>query len=622
MPRIQNNPTIASCHIGHQTNNPVPDNAVGQSICTSGALPPPGTANEAHPLSERSTSLTTKQPETIRSGGSSITLSKQLQHAVKEGNLETLRALHNDGLDIAAQTVTGFMTIFNPLACAAENKNLETFRFLAKATRQPLDNPGQLLAQLIFSLIKSDQWEYLDVLHSNGLLHEVICRDLIDGDVNDMVYIDNKKNRIPMLNLAISFDSQKVFKWLLDKEFDPTKTGINIFPPEFIRNCNAFELAAMQSDGKMLEHLLIHFRKTAKPAVLPQTRWLQIMARYYKGDSGFKEVLVQLPRFHNGQELVSALIDAAYQEHNIILLTDLIDTFGEESLAEKDLARNFALGVKNKDPERILYLIRSDDRIVEIVKLLQFISTLPDSDQLFERVLQRLKDLIPNSILNLILQSSFASCVDNNAPQFLNRSTKYWTLITALIRHGAKADPLHMLSYAVITGNMELLRQSLNELPEESEQLKDCLTTMAENLVCKYHYAKSPEALMLLIDRGADSARVMRTMMMDSRKHKGMSDRNFGIMKSLLAKNGRLVDLTIDKRNGESLLEFTLCNQYFREAKFLIQFGADISQPTSYNLTLKEAVVKEINHLKSKGKKVDEWKQILSLLKKQKATAH
>lgn len=618
MPMDINSPILASRgHVGHQTNNSnsVPD--VGYTVCTSRALQPSGTANEAHPLSERSTSLTTKQPGTIRSGSNSIALSKQLQHAVKEGNIETLRALHNDGLDIAAQTFTDLMTIFNPLACAAENENLDTFCYLAQVTRQPLANPGQLLARLTLSLIKSDQWQYLDVLHSNGLLHEVISRHLIDGTFCS----DNEQNRIPMLNLAISYGSQNVFEWLLHKEFDPTKTGINILPPEIRRNCNAFDLAATQSDGKMLEHLLIHFRKTAKPAVLPKTCWLQMMAKYYKGDSGFKKVLVQLPHFHNGQELINALIDEAYQEQNIILLTDLIDTFGKESFAKKDLAYNLALGVNNKDPERILHLIHSDDRIVAVVKLLKFISTLPDSGQLFECVLQRLKSQVSLSILNKVLQSSFAGCVVNNAPELLNSSTEYWTLITALIRLGARTDPLHMLSYAVTTGQMGLLQQSLNELPE-SKELKDRLTTMAESLVCHYHYAKSPEVLMLLINKGADSARVMRTMMIDSCGKKGMSDRNFGIMKSLLEKNRSLVYLTIDKRFGDSLLEFTLCNQYFREAKFLIQFGADISKPTSFNLTFKESVVQAINQLKSKGEKVDQWEQILSLLKKREAAAH
>lgn len=615
MPRISSNHLMASSssHVGKQAIKSVANNAVGPSVCTSGVSQPPATAKEAHPLSKRSTSLTTKQPGTTRSEANSSALSEQLYHAVKEGNIETLRALHNDGLDIAAQTVAGPMAIFNPLACAAENKNLDTFRFLAQATRQPLANPAQLLASLILSLIKSDQWEYLDALHSNGLLYEVISRRLIDGTFCS----DNEQNRIPMLNLAISYGSQKVFKWFLGKEFDPTKTGINIFTSEIRRNCNAFDIAAMQSDGKMLEHLLIHFRKTAKPAVLPETCWLQVMAKHYNGDSGFKKVLVQFHDFHNGQKLVNALIDEAYQEHNIILLTDMIDTFGKERFAEKDLAYNIALGVSNKDPERILYLIRSDERIIKIVKRLQFISKLPDSGQLFESVLQRLNDQFSISILNEILQLSFASSDDNN-PELLNSSTPYWTLITALIRLGAKADPLHMLSYAVITGQMELLQQSLNELPE-SKELKNRLTTMAESLVCNYHYAKSPEVLMLLIDRGADSARIMRTMMMDSRQNKGMSDRNFGIMKSLLKKNGSLVDLKIDHRFGDSLLEFTLCNQYFREAKFLIQFGADISQPTSFNLTFKESVAQMINQLKSKGKKVDQWEQILSLLEKREA---
>ena len=255
------------------------------------------------------------------------------------------------------------------------------------------------------------------------------------------------------------------------------------------------------------------------------------------------------------------------------------------------------------------------------MKLLKFISTLPDSGQLFECVLQRLKSQVSLSILNKVLQSSFAGCVVNNAPELLNSSTEYWTLITALIRLGARTDPLHMLSYAVTTGQMGLLQQSLNELPE-SKELKDRLTTMAESLVCHYHYAKSPEVLMLLINKGADSARVMRTMMIDSCGKKGMSDRNFGIMKSLLEKNRSLVYLTIDKRFGDSLLEFTLCNQYFREAKFLIQFGADISKPTSFNLTFKESVVQAINQLKSKGEKVDQWEQILSLLKKREAAAH
>lgn len=617
MPRISNNPPLASSsHVGQQAIKSVADNAVGQSVCASGVSQPPGTAKEAHPLSKRSTSLKTKQPGT-RSEGNSSALSEQLYHAVKKGDIKTLRALHNDGLDIAAQTVAGPMTIFNPLACAAENKNLDTFRFLAQATRQPLADPAQLLASLTLSLIKSDQWKYLDALHSNGLLYDVISRSLID----DTFCSDNEQNRIPMLNLAISYGSQKVFKWLLDKEFDPTKTGINILSAEIRRNCNAFDIAAMQSDGKMLEHLLTHFRKTAKPEVLPETCWLQMMAKYYNGDSGFKKVLVQFHDFHNGKKLVNALIDKAYQEHNIILLTDMIDTFGKERFAEKDLAYNLALGVNNKDPERILYLIRSADRTIEIVKLLHFISTLPDSGQLFESVLQRLKDQISISILNEILQLSFASSDENN-PELLNSSTPYWTLITALIRLGAKADPLHMLSYAVITGQMGLLQQSLKELPESNKKLKNRLTTMAESLVCNYDYAKSPEVLMLLIDRGADSARVMRTMMMESRDNRGISDRNFGIMKSLLEKNGSLVDLTIDWRFNDSLLEFTLCNQYFREAKFLIQFGADISKPTSFNLTFKQFAVQSIERLKSKGKKVDQWEQILSLLEKREATAH
>ena len=617
MPRISNNPPLASSsHVGQQAIKSVADNAVGQSVCASGVSQPPGTAKEAHPLSKRSTSLKTKQPGTTRSEGNSSALSEQLYHAVKKGNIKTLRALHNDGLDIAAQTVAGPMTIFNPLACAAENKNLDTFRFLAQATRQPLADPAQLLASLTLSLIKSDQWKYLDALHSNGLLYDdVISRSLID----DTFCSDNEQNRIPMLNLAISYGSQKVFKWLLDKEFDPTKTGIDILTAEFRRNGNAFDIAAMQSDGKMLEHLLTHFRKTAKPAVLPETCWLQMMAKYYNGDSGFKKVLVQFHDFHNGQKLVNALIDGAYQENNIILLTDIIDTFGKESFAKKDLAYNLALGVNNKDPERILYLIRSADRTIEIVKLLQFISTLPDSGQLFESVLQRLKDQIPISILNEILQLSFAIS-DGNNPEFLNSTTSHWTLITALIRLGAKADSLHMLSYAVITGQMGLLQQSLNELPE-SKKIKDRLTTMAERLVRYYDYAKSPEVLMLLINRGADSARVMRTMMMDSRQCKELSDRNFGIMKSLLEKNGSLVDMKIDWRFNDSLLEFTLSNQFFREAKFLIEFGADISKPTSTNHTFKECVVQSIKLRKSKGEKVDQWKQILSLLEKREATA-
>ena len=617
MQSIQNSSiTTSGVHIEHPTNNSVPDNAADQPFCAPGVLQPQSTP-EARPLPARSVSLKTRLLDKIRSGGNSVPPRKQLQHAVKEGNIEKLRTLYNDGMDIAAQTSSGFMAIFNPLACAAENKNLETFRFLAQATRQPLANPGQL-APLTFNLIKSDRWEYLEVLHSSGLLHEVITRDLIDGNVTSTVYSDNEQDRIPILNVAIAFDSQRVFNWLLRKKFDPTKTGFSILNPEFTRNCNAFDHAAMRSDGKMLEQLLIHFRETAKQTVLPKTCWLQMIAKCYKGDGGFKQVLTQLPHFHNCQELVNALIDEAYQDNNIVLLTDLIDIFGKEGFAEKDLAYNFALGVNNKDPERILYLIRSGNPNVEVSKLLQIISMLPDSDQLLDSVLHRLNETIPFKILDLILQSSFETCVDN-APQFLTRSIKYWTLITALIRQGAKADPLHMLSYAIITGNMGLLRQSLNELPE-SEQLTDCLTTMAENLVSHYHFAESPEAVMLLIDRGADSARVMRTMMLKSRKHNGMSDRNFGIMKSLLEKNRRLVDLTINKRNGESLLEFALNNQYFREAKFLIQFGADISQPTSFNLTFKEGVVKEIEQVKRKGKKANEWKEILSLLKKREAT--
>ena len=618
MPRISNNPSVGSySHVGQQAMPSVADNAVGQSVRAS-LSQLPGTAKEAHPLSERSASLTTKPPGTISSGGNSIPLSKQLQHAVKEGNLDTLRALHNDGLDIAAQTVTGFMTVFNPLACAAENKNLETFRFLAQATRQPLANPGQL-AQLTFSLITSDQVDYLEVLHSNGLLHEVITRDLIDGDGYSTVDSDNEPDLIPMLNLAIICDSQEVFKWLLRKEFDPTKTGISMLSPKVRRNCNAFDHAAMRLDGRMMEQLLIHVSKTAKPPVLPETCWLQAMAKFYQRDDGFKQVLALLPNFYNCQELVDTLIDEAYRAHNIILLTDLIDTFGEKPFAEKKLAYNFVMGVKNKDPELILYLIYSGNRDVEVEKLLQFISTLPDSAQLLDCVLQRLNDTVPFNILDLILQSRLENCV-NREPQLLSRSAKCWTLITALIRHGAKANPPYMLSYAVITGNMELLQESLNEV-QESEQLKDRLTTMAENLACHYHYAKSLEVLMLLIDKGADPASVMRKMMLKRRKHNELSERDFSIMKSLLEKDERLVDLIIDKQKGESLLEFTLSNQFFREAEFLIQSGADISQPTSFNLTFKEAASDELTKAIGKGiTTVFKWQQILSLLKNREAT--
>ena len=92
-------------------------------------------------------------------------------------------------------------------------------------------------------------------------------------------------------------------------------------------------------------------------------------------------------------------------------------------------------------------------------------------------------------------------------------------------------------------------------------------------------------------------------------------------MKSLLEKNRSLVDMKIDWRFNDSFLEFTLFNQFFREAKFLIEFGADISKPTSTNHTFKECVVQSIKLRKSKGEKVDQWKQILSLLEKREATA-
>ncbi len=554
--------------------------------------------------------------------------------AIQMGNLEELEKFHRAGMTITSTIQYGNFDYFDPFYHAVKNNDLKLFSFLLEKTKTDTPDIKHEFDTLILSVIDDDQPEFLERLEQFSRLSD-------NYDVNI-----GYPHRIPMINMAIIYNSPKVIEWLLGKKIDLTIKAQCVDALNFTvwRYQNAFDLAISKKDLTLLHKLMVKLANTndnAIPLNKAHCQWLKDLINKCNVD-GLALFISELEKFQNFSEIVKFLAEEAYKNKKTDFLSLLIRQYGQKLFE--------SWNIWQQPKEEVFYFLKT-------------ISTLPESKNSIDHLQTLINDNVSDAEkINGFLKESFQSLCDE--PAYLARSKKedgVLPLIRACINLGATANPEYMLAYAIGEDNLPLFHKwlttvtdsarrrgdspekkfkslsqkairlvglrskktnmhSTDKMPSTSqhkEQVENLFSELCQSAVISNFSENTLTMILSLMDEGANPYPILKQLINSRCITKTISDTDLLLIEKLIQRINESAH-SEHKENFQSILvEILKSNLPIEVARLFIRYGTNVTSPVKAidNVSIKQAVI-ETKEICRSGNDPKEayWQDILSCI--------
>ena len=474
----------------------------------------------------------------------------ELMKAVEMGDTTTLNNLLEKKVNICNPFYhldTG--TDFSPIFETVTNNDLRTFTFMLESLKEPLAYMQKHSYELIHLIISKDRPQFLEQLHERHLLPP------------EFFIVDDL-----MINLAIKFNADNVFQWLLDNEDTCTKSD-KLFPrrPE-----DTFFLALGAEKYEDLIKLMIK-RETSGNEIFRTGYWLKLLTDKTIIDIAAK---AKSEKIAGLSSVLKIMMNHATASKNEKLINELLEIGGDLFEPESDI-------------DEIRKCPRNSKKLMETLK--DIASNSEKKKTLFSTLQSLVNDKsLDIDDINWILKKATEGYSDQLEFLVDTAENGLPLLIKTCIELRGRTEPVYRLALAIGSRDMENFSKFLKEFVKQdyAGNKEVALTSLCKRLVRDFSSDQPFAMLKTLIEEGANPDQILHNCFHMRRPGTAapLNERELSVIEFLLVNKRELPNHTVSDNFGKpTLLEYALRLGYFDAAKLLIKFGADVDRIMARN---------------------------------------